>query len=95
MKVRVYFKFVHMLKLFIVRWMVTEDSSPCNSMPMNLLSARNRLRLERDCSTGTKGNRKEGDESEPMQGRLGNLGLIDDAYTVRSQLHSVDPSAWS
>ena len=26
----------------------TEDSSPCNSVPMNLLSARDRLRLERE-----------------------------------------------
>ena len=27
---------------------VTEDSSPCNSTPMNLLSASDRLRLETD-----------------------------------------------
>ena len=26
----------------------TEDSSPCNSVPMNLLSVRDRLRLERE-----------------------------------------------
>ena len=38
----------------------TEDSSLCNSAPMNLLSARDRLHLEQgegllvDCSVGTK-----------------------------------------
>ena len=48
-----------------VRWIATEDSSPCNSTPMNLLSARDRLHLERDCSAGAKENRKEGDQSGP------------------------------
>ena len=59
-----------------------EDSSPCNSTPMNVLSGRDRLRLERDCSAGAKkNNRKEGDQSGPREGRL---GLIDEAYMVRS-----------
>ena len=54
----------------------------CNSTPMNVLSGRDRLRLERDCSAGAKkNNRKEGDQSGPREGRL---GLIDEAYTVRS-----------
>ena len=30
----------------------TENSSPCNSMPMNLLSTRDRLRLERQIASG-------------------------------------------
>ena len=65
---------------------------------MNLLSARDRLhwserkRLLLDCSTGAKENRKEGGQSGPGYGRL---GLIDEAYTVKSLSHSVDPSAWS
>ena len=54
-----------MLKLINVLCMATEDSSPCNSMPMNLLSARDRLCLERDCSADTKENRKEGNKSGP------------------------------
>ena len=60
---------------------------------MNLLSARDRLCLEQDCSAGAKGNRKEGIQNIPRLDRLGSV--IDDAYTVRSLSHSVDPSAWS
>ena len=58
----VHFKFAHVLKRS-VRWIATEDSSPCKSTPVNLLSVRDRLRLEQDCSAGTKENRKEGDQS--------------------------------
>ena len=42
---------------------MTEDSSPCNSTPMNLQSARDRLQQERDCRADAKGDRKEGDQS--------------------------------
>ena len=35
---------------------------------------------------------QEGDQSGPREGRL---GLIDEAYMVRSLSHSEDPSAWS
>ena len=61
---------------------LTEDSLPWNSTPMNLC-ARNRLE-----------NRKEGDQSGPRYVRQARLDRLD-AYTVRSLLHSVDPSAWS
>ena len=65
----------------------------CDSTPMNVLSGRDRLRLDRDCSAGAKkNNSKEGDQSGPREGRL---GLIDEAYTVRSLSYSEDPSAWS
>ena len=60
MKVHVHFKFAHVLMFYAM-----EDSSPCNSMPMNLLSARDRLRLEQDCSASTKENKKEGNQSRP------------------------------
>ena len=59
-KVTYNFKFAHMLKLFCA---MEEDSSPCNSTPMNLLSAKDRLHLERDCSASAKENRKEGNQS--------------------------------
>ena len=68
---------------------------------MNLLIVRDRLPLgvwsERkglplDCSAGAKENRKEGGQSGPRYGRL---GLIHEAYTVKSLSCSVDPSAWS
>ena len=68
----------------------TEDSSPCNSTPMNLQSVRDRL----DCvgsetaAPTRKENGKEGDQSGPRLDRLS-------TYTVRSLSHSVDPSAWS
>ena len=44
MTVHVHFKFAHVLKFCAMN--VTEDSSLCNSTPMNLLSARDRFRLE-------------------------------------------------
>ena len=44
MKVRVHFKFAHVLKFCAMN--MTEYSSLCNSMLINLLSARDRYRLE-------------------------------------------------
>ena len=67
--IHIHFKVAHVLKLFNVLCDgSTEDSSPCNSTPMNLLSARDRLHLERDCRANAKGNRKEGDQSGPKAG---------------------------
>ena len=37
--------------------------------------------------------KETGVQNVPRLGRLGSV--IDDAYTVRSRSHSVDPSAWS
>ena len=62
----VYISNLHTCLKLSVRWIMTEDSSLCNSTPMNLLSARDRLRLERDCSASAEENRKEGDESGLM-----------------------------
>ena len=56
----------------------TEDSSPCNSTPMNLLSARDRLRLEREERATTRlqrrrqrdQERRRSEQSEVRQARL-------------------------
>ena len=70
----------------------TEDSSPCNSAPMNLQSVRDRL----DCvgSETAAPTRKEGRRSERTEVRQARLDRRS-TYTVRSLSHSVDPSAWS
>ena len=95
--IRFPFNIVPESKLFM--FSATKDSSPCNSTLMNLLIARDRLPLgvwsERkavllDCSAGAT--EQEGDQSGL---RLSRLGLIDEAYTVRSPSCSVDPSACS
>ena len=54
---------------------------------MNLLSARDRLRLERDCSAGTKENRKEGDQSRPR--------LVRQARLDRRRVHGEESVAFS
>ena len=71
----------------------TEDSSPCNSMPMNLQSAKDRLCRERDCRANTK-RKQEGRRSELTEVRQARLDRRS-TYTVRSLSHSVDPSVWS
>ena len=67
-KGNVHFKFAHVLK-HSVRWIAVEDSSLCKSMPMNLLSASDRLHLERDCSAGA-GRKAIRAETEVRQARL-------------------------
>ena len=70
-----------------------EDSSQCNSTPMNLQSARDRLRRERDCSADAK-REQEGRRSELTEVRQARLDRRS-TYTVRSLSHLVDPSVWS
>ena len=70
-----------------------EDSSPCNSTLMNLQSAIDRLRRERDYSADAK-TEQEGRRSERTKVRQARLDRRS-TYTVRSLSHSVDPSAWS
>ena len=55
----------------------TEDSSPCNSVPMNLLMRETdcvwRENIAIDCSVGAKKNRSKGrgsEQTEVMQARL-------------------------
>ena len=60
MRVHIHFKFGHVVTCLVQVDMMhpslsnskpmdaTENSSPCNSVPMNLLSARDRLRLEQE-----------------------------------------------
>ena len=73
-----HFEFTHMLNLFKFLMFcamdilnVTEDSSLCNSTPMNLLIARDRLHLEQEERVIARlqhwRQRKE-DQSRPSQG---------------------------
>ena len=68
-----------------------ENSSlcTCNSTAMNLQSVRDRLRLEWDCSAGAK------EKGERRWSEWTEVGLIDDAYTVRSLSQYVDSSLWN
>ena len=69
-----HFKFAHVLKLLM--FCATKGSSPCNSTLINLLSTRDRLRLEREeraiarlqCRCQREGRRSE--RTEVRQARL-------------------------
>ena len=75
---------------------VTEDSSPCNSTPMNLLSARERLRLERERRATARLQRRRQREQGRRRSEQTEAKLDRRRTQGRSPLsHSVDPSAWS
>ena len=88
----VHFKFAHVLKLLCDGSWWRTPHRVTQRRWMYVLSVRDRLCLEWDCSAGPKEKKKKGDQSGPRYGRL---GLIDDMYTVRSLSHSVGTSAWS
>ena len=70
----------------------TKGSSPCNSTLMNL-SAQDRLRLEGEERATARLHRQCQREQEGRQSERteeGRLGLIDEAYMVRSLSLSVD-----
>ena len=99
-KVHVHFKVVHVLKLLMFCAMgllnTMEDSSPCNSTPINLKSVRNRLHLEaRLQSRHEKGTGKviRADQGKAGYNRLDRQS----AYTVRSlsQIHRREVSEGS
>ena len=68
---------------------------------MHLLSTRDRLHLERGerATARLQHQRQREQEGRQLAVRadrgIGRLGLIDEAYTMRSLSCSVDPSAWS
>ena len=66
----------------------TKNSSPCNSMPINLQIASG-ARLQSRCQREQE--RKRSEQTKARQGRLDRQST----YTVRSLSHSVDPSVWS
>jgi len=68
-KVHVHFKVAHVPKASVMGLLnTTKDSSPCNSTPMNLQSARDRLLRERGCSADAK-REQEGRRSEQTKVR--------------------------
>ena len=75
---------------------VTGDSSPCNSTPMNLLSEKERLRLEREKRATARLQRRHQREQGRRQSEKTEAKLDRRRTQRRSPLsHSVDPSAWS
>ena len=73
---------------------VTEESSSCNSTPMDVLSARDRLRLQQEEKATAR--LQCWCQREQERNRADRCKAYIDSYTVRSPLsHSVDPSAWS
>ena len=83
----VQFKFAHVLRCS-VRWIAQEDSSLCNLTQMNL-SARDRLRLERErCQREQEGRRSE--RTDVRQARQPRQPRFD-----RRHVHSEESVAFS